>query len=249
MGETELAWNAASILPMLRLARVKPEGMKTVGVFYATREGHTQRIAEHVAADLRVRGIEPKVENLRSPSTTIHLSDYAGVILAASVHIGEHESEMVNFVKQHRSELEAMPTAFLSVTLSEAGAERPGTTPEGHARFAADVAKVVHAFFEETGWQPQFVKPVAGALLYTQYNILVRLVMKQIARKTGASTDTSHDHEYTDWDALDRFVEEFAQALPHDLPGSVSVSKLAAAKIKIEGVSAEGPMPADRLRA
>jgi menaquinone-dependent protoporphyrinogen oxidase len=187
--------------------------MKTVGVFYATREGHTRRIAEHVAADLRVRGIEPKVENLRERAAAIHLPDYAGVILAASVHAGQHESEMVKFVKQHRGELEAMRTAFLSVTLSEAGAERPGTTPEEHARFAADVDQMIDRFFEETGWHPQRVKPVAGALLYTQYNVLIRFIMKRIARKAGGSTDTSRDHEYTDWEALDRFVEEFAEDL------------------------------------
>jgi len=188
--------------------------MKTVGVFFATREGHTQRVAEHVAADLRIRGIEPKLENLRNPSTAVRLADFAGVILAASVHAGEHESEMVKFVKQHRIELEAMPAAFLSVTLSEAGAERPGTTPEEHARFTADVATMIDRFFEETGWHPKRVKPVAGALLYTRYNVLLRFVMKYIARRSGGSTDTSRDHEYTDWEALDHFVEEFARDIP-----------------------------------
>jgi menaquinone-dependent protoporphyrinogen oxidase len=51
---------------------------------------------------------------------------------------------------------------------------------------------------------------VAGAILYTKYNFLLRFVMKQIAKKAGASTETSQDYEYTDWVALDRFVEELA---------------------------------------
>jgi menaquinone-dependent protoporphyrinogen oxidase len=54
------------------------------------------------------------------------------------------------------------------------------------------------------------VKPVAGALLYTHYNFLVRLIMKNIARKAGASTDTSRDYDYTNWPALDKFVDDFA---------------------------------------
>ena len=32
--------------------------------------------------------------------------------------------------------------------------------------------------------------------------------MKLIARKAGASTDTSRDHVYTDWLALDRTIDE-----------------------------------------
>jgi menaquinone-dependent protoporphyrinogen oxidase len=185
--------------------------MKTVGVFYATREGHTQRIAEHVAAELRIHGMEPTVENLRQPSAPIHPSSYAGIILAGSVHKGKHEPELVKFVTQHRDALEAIPTAFLSVTLSEAGVERPNATPEEHATFAADVEKMVDDFFEETGWHTDRVKPVAGALLYTQYNVLIRFIMKRIARKAGAPTDTSRDHEFTDWEALDQFVDEFAK--------------------------------------
>ena len=184
--------------------------MKTVGVLYATREGHTRRIAEHVAADLRVRGLHPEVENLRERAAAINLRDYSGVILAASVHVGEHESEMVKFVKAHRVELEAIPAAFLSITLSEAGAERVDATPLEHAGFVADVEKMIGKFFEETGWHAQRVKPVAGALLYTRYNVLLRFLMKRIARKSGGSTDTSRDHIYTDWQALDQFVDEFA---------------------------------------
>jgi hypothetical protein len=36
--------------------------------------------------------------------------------------------------------------------------------------------------------------------------------MKLIAKQQGGDTDTSHDHEYTDWDDLTRFVEEFVAA-------------------------------------
>lgn len=37
--------------------------------------------------------------------------------------------------------------------------------------------------------------------------------MKLIAKSEGTSTDTSHDHEYTDWAALDRFVGELLDAI------------------------------------
>ena len=186
--------------------------MKPVAVFYATREGQTQRIAEHVAASLRQRGLEATVNDVRT-RPGMKLDQYAAAVIAGSVHAGCHEAELVRFVKEHIHELESLPSAFLSVTLSEAGAERPDATPEEHAKFVADVQKVISRFFENTGWHPKRVKPVAGALLYTKYNFLVRFVMKRIAKASGGSTDTSQDHEYTDWVALDQFVAELTDEI------------------------------------
>jgi len=57
------------------------------------------------------------------------------------------------------------------------------------------------------------VKPIAGALQYSKYSIIVRFIMKRIARQAGAATDTSKDYEYTDWAALTRFIDEFAGEL------------------------------------
>jgi Ca2+-transporting ATPase len=68
------------------------------------------------------------------------------VVLAASVHAGEHESEMVRFVKKHVVQLDHLPTAFLSVTLSEAGAERKDASAQEHAAFEADVNKMLRPF-------------------------------------------------------------------------------------------------------
>src|SRR5215468_7722557 len=101
--------------------------MKAVGVFYATREGQTKRIAEYLQASLHVRGFATDVRNVAN-TATIDLDNYAAVVLAASVHAGRHEREMVRFVKRHLAELGRLPTAFLSVTLSEAGAERATAT-------------------------------------------------------------------------------------------------------------------------
>ena len=185
---------------------------KRVGIFFATREGHTQRVAERVAADLLFLGFDVDLLAVRRP-LPFSLSNYSAAVLAAPVHAGSHEKEMVKFVKQHRRDLERIPTAFLSVTLSEAGAEMPGKTPTEHAQFVQDVARMLGKFFQETGWHPTLVKPVAGALLYRHYNFVVRLIMKSIAKKAGASTDTLRDYDYTDWIALDKFVNDLAAVI------------------------------------
>ena len=111
--------------------------IKPVGVFYATREGQTQRIAEHLAECLRASGFATTMVNVRDERAD--LGQCGAAIVAASVHAGKHEREMVKFVQRHRRELEEMPNAFLSVTLSEAGAEEAERTPAECAQFAAGV--------------------------------------------------------------------------------------------------------------
>jgi menaquinone-dependent protoporphyrinogen oxidase len=76
------------------------------------------------------------------------------------------------------------------------------------ARSAADVQRVVDSFLADTGWHPSKVHAAAGALMYSKYNFLIRFIMRAIARKEGANTDTSQDHEFTDWAALDHVIDE-----------------------------------------
>jgi menaquinone-dependent protoporphyrinogen oxidase len=58
---------------------------------------------------------------------------------------------------------------------------------ERRAQAAADVERWIDAFLAETGWHPAKIKAVAGALLYSKYNFLLRFVMKRISRQAGSS--------------------------------------------------------------
>lgn len=179
-------------------------------VFYATREGHTRRVAGRIADDLRRHGIETDVMNVRE-ITGVNWDLYSAACVAASVHIGTHEPEMVAFVRRHQAQLARLGAAFVSVTLSEAGAEDRRRSDADRRRCADDVKRMIDLFVRKTGWQPSRTLPVAGALAYTKYNMFVRMLMKRIARKEGAPTDTSKDHELTDWPAIDRFVDELVE--------------------------------------
>lgn len=206
--------------------------MKPVLVAFATREGQTRKIAEHIADTIRARGDEAELLDLGSGTRIdLDLTAYAAVLLAASVHLGRHEREMVEFVKAHHDQLEKVPTAFLSVSLSEAGVEDMTATFDSRAKAAIDVKKTLDDFCHQTGLHPSRVWPVAGALMYSEYGALVRFVMRRIARRAGQSTDTTHDHEYTDWKGLHRFVdalmmelEDEAAAPPRDRRYGVATS-------------------------
>jgi menaquinone-dependent protoporphyrinogen oxidase len=188
--------------------------MNPVLILYATREGHTRRIAEHIAATIRARGLRAEVVDAAGVKEPFDLDAYSAALLAGSVHDRKHEPELVAFVKVHRSALAGMPAAFLSVSLAEAIVEAPAASPVLRSAAATGAQELIDKFFEETDWHPAHVKPVAGALAYTRYGAMTRFAMRLTAKLAHIPTDTSHDHELTDWVALDRFVGEFVATIP-----------------------------------
>lgn len=186
--------------------------MKPILVLYATREGHSRRIAEHIAATARADGKPTDIVDAAHIPEGFSLDAYSAAFLTASVHGQRHEKEMVQFVKCHIDELDRIPTAFLSVSLSEAGAEDKKAPQERRARAASDARKMIESFLVETRWRPTEVRAVAGALPYSKYNFLMRFIMKQISRRAAGDTDTSRDYEYTDWAAVDALVEKVSAA-------------------------------------
>jgi menaquinone-dependent protoporphyrinogen oxidase len=178
-----------------------------VAIFFATREGHTCRVAEHIADALHDRGVGVDLYDVREIHAPIDWAAYQSACVAASVHLGRHEPEMIAFVRQHRPELERLAAAFISVTLSQAGAQDVHAPADKRGTAASDVQRMIDQFVTQTGWRPLHVLPVAGALMYRRYNPLIRFVMKRIARKAGAPTDSSRNYDFTDWPAIDQFVE------------------------------------------
>ncbi|HEY6559888.1 MAG TPA: flavodoxin domain-containing protein [Polyangiaceae bacterium] len=186
--------------------------MEKLAVLYATREGQTRRIAEHAASSVRARGWLTDVFDVAELDNEWTANGYAAVLLAASIHAGKHEREMIQFVKRHRTELEGVPSALLSVSLTQANAENPARSAEVRTRAQQDVQRMLDDFYTSTGFRPKRVTAVAGALLYSRYNLLIRHIMKRISKRAGGPTDTSCDYELTNWAALDQFIAEFVGA-------------------------------------
>ncbi len=186
--------------------------MKTIAMFFATREGQTRRIANYISQKLHDLGHDVEIIDLANPMG-IQLEHYDGAILAASVHMWRHEPEMAKFVRANRLKLATMPTAFLSVSLCEAGAEDPSLDSIVQLRAKMDAAWLRDSFFAATRWHPDMAESVAGALRYSQYRPVGRLIMQQIARLYGRPTDTSKDHELTNWERLDDIATRFSKLL------------------------------------
>jgi len=174
--------------------------MPRILIVFGTTDGHTARIASAIGDAVSDAGDTASVFAL--PMEVPDPGRYDAVIVAASVHRGLFQRPVAKWVLAHAQRLNAMPTAFVSVSL--------GILQHDPA-VRAEVESIVTRFLDGTGWRPTARLGVAGALLYTHYSWLTRLVMRRIARKAGGDTDTTRDYVYTDWAALRHFVDGFAR--------------------------------------
>jgi menaquinone-dependent protoporphyrinogen oxidase len=195
--------------------------MKRALVVYATREGHTRKIADHVAVTMRARGREVDVIDAAAPPPALSLARYRLVVLAASLHMGKHEREMIAFARSHHGDLARVPTALLSVSLSEATVEDPTRPQTARAEAAKAIKSTIDRFLGETELHPTWIVPIAGALPYSAYGWVTRLVMRHISKMEGGPTDTSRDYEMTDWVSLDKFVDGMLESLAQAPEGTL----------------------------
>jgi menaquinone-dependent protoporphyrinogen oxidase len=175
--------------------------MASVLLVYASSEGQTAKVASFVASELRDSGHRVDVERADDLPADLAVGDYDGILVGASVHMGKHQKPVRRFVEDNVDALTTVPSGFFSLSLSAASED------EGSREAAAEMAD---DFLDAVGWEPDSLALIPGALKYSEYGFLKRLVLREIARREGGDTDTSQDHEYTDWDSVTAFAEEFA---------------------------------------
>lgn len=185
--------------------------MTRILIVYGSHFGQTRKIAEVLARRLRERGYSVQLAdaadlNVPAPEA------YDVVVIGSRVETGRHSSEVRRYITRHLDELREIPTAFFSVSTAASQANA-GWDPSGY----------IEALFSETDWRAARAAALAGALPYRKYNWFLRFIMKRIARSAGHPTDTSRDHELTDWAKVDAFADEIAELAPADVS---SVSKL-----------------------
>lgn len=178
--------------------------MTNVLIVYGSGEGQTAKVAEFTAEHIRGRGHQVTVLKGKRLPRDFAIDQYGAVIVAASVRKSKYQRYIVRFVKKYYARLDSVPSAFVSVSMA---AVRIGD-PKGSI-----LQQWLGRFINETSWNPAHYASFAGALMYRKYNFITRIVMKKIAQKSGLTTDTSRNHEFTDWDAVGRFADEFADAL------------------------------------
>jgi menaquinone-dependent protoporphyrinogen oxidase len=183
-------------------------------VLYGSTYGQTQRVAARIAEEVEREGHSVDlVWGYQSPDG-LKPSQYDGIVIAASVLMGRHQPYIREFVRRNAEQLNAMPSAFVSVCGAASG-----DPPRAQS--------YIDRFLLETGWwRPTVTRSFSGAVAYTRYSPLLRWWLKRISRSQGLPTDTSRDWDFTEWEQVERFARQFAatvsKAPRHSMARSVA---------------------------
>ncbi|MEI7556020.1 flavodoxin domain-containing protein [Candidatus Chlorohelix sp.] len=173
-------------------------------IVYGTGEGQTTKIAERIAEVVQGKGHVVEVVRGNELPSNLNLANYHFILVGASIHSGKHQPYIVKFVKSNLDLLSSKPSAFFSVSVSAVSKV---------SRLYAVAEKYLDRFQTETGWKPANTILIGGALQYTKYNIINKVLLRIITRNSLGPTDIKRDYEYTDWEQVTKFAESLVPLL------------------------------------
>ncbi len=166
-------------------------------ILYSSRDGQTRAIASYIANKLQGILSCDVIDLLQAEG--VELDQYQQILIGASVRYGHFQPALRRFIKCHAEQLNKMPSAFFAVNLTARKPEKRSPQTNVYTR----------KFLLSSPWQPKQCAVFAGALRYPRYRWLDRVMIRFIMKMTGGETDTSKEVEYTDWQQVDRFTQEF----------------------------------------
>lgn len=173
--------------------------MKTL-MLYTTHERQTEKIMQYIQIQLGSAFDCDLIE--LTNNTQINLSDYEAVIIGTSIRYGFYSKLIKQFIDNNTQQLNHMKNAFFGVNLI---ARKPNkNTPETNL--------YTRKFLTKIKWQPTLKAVFAGALFYPQYNFFDRNMIRFIMWLGNGETDVSKPIiEYTDWNKVNSFAQQFKQ--------------------------------------
>jgi menaquinone-dependent protoporphyrinogen oxidase len=175
-------------------------------LYYATRDGQSRRIAQHISRRLAETEIHAPAHDLAmvqpAPSD---LAAAAVVVLVAAVRYGRHLPEADRFLAVYRSLHPPPPLALASVNLTARKSAK--TTVTGNIYLRKVIAR--HHLV------PAVAVALAGRLDYQRYGWLDRQIIRFIMLLTGGPTDPNTCIEYTSWRAVDDFAVRIIELMRH----------------------------------
>lgn len=159
-------------------------------LIYSSVDGHTLKICNKLVEHFHKNNQNLDLYSINDFNEV--LSNYDKLIIGSSIRYGNHNKEIIDFIKTHRNELDTIKTAFFSVNLVARKEEK--CTPETNP--------YVIKFFKNIDWNPNIVEVFAGKLDYKKYSFFDRIMIQFIMRITKGPTNTNAKIEYTNWDRV-----------------------------------------------
>lgn len=178
--------------------------MARVLIAYESKFGQTEKISKFILDRLLSQGHSVDLLNI-SKGETADIKRYDGIIVGAGIYGSRYPDKISRFVKSNSDILNKKVAVFFSVCLT--------VMQQTDKKVQRDIEKIENKFFQKTGWSPTKHPVFAGALNYSKYNWIIKQMMRLISRAGGGETDVSRDYEYTNWNDVVRFSDDFSRSL------------------------------------
>ncbi|HKJ07289.1 MAG TPA: flavodoxin domain-containing protein, partial [Flavobacteriaceae bacterium] len=86
-----------------------------IGLLYATVDGHTTKIANHMQKVFKENG--KQLHTYKIDMFNEDISSFNTLIIGSSIRYGVHDKELIAFIEENKKELDKIKTAFFSVNL------------------------------------------------------------------------------------------------------------------------------------
>ena len=168
-------------------------------IIYSSTDGHTKTICERISNFLDNKD-EIKLTSLDEVEK-FDLSEFARIIIGASIRYGKHSDKLYRFIKINKEVLDKKQGIFFSVNVVARKLEKntPNTNP------------YIKKFLKISSWRPKKLAVFAGRVDYPNYNFFDKYIIKFIMFITKGPTDTSQSYEFTDWSKVDNFAKEIRE--------------------------------------
>ena len=165
-------------------------------VAYATRAGSTAEVADFIGKTLAKSGAAVDVRPVKKVKS---LNGYTAVVAGSGIRAGRVYSEITGFVKDHKAELNTIPTVFFVVNMT-----MKDDTPENRA--------IVNAYLDPLRAEvtPVDVGLFAGTMKYDRLGFFARFAVTRMVK--------TPEGDFRDWNA----IEAWTNALAPKLQGGTS---------------------------
>ncbi|KFZ36164.1 protoporphyrinogen oxidase [Shewanella mangrovi] len=172
--------------------------MANILLLYSTVDGQTQRICDVIAEQCSQHNTQVCAIDQVSEAQ-LHWADK--VMIGASIRYGKYRPQLLQFVNRYKALLDGKSNGFFCVN---AVARKPNkNTP--------DTNMYMQKFLKLSLWQPKLLGVFAGRIVYQQYGFWDRNIIRFIMWLTKGPTDVNQTYEFTDWDRVRQFANEFVQ--------------------------------------
>lgn len=174
--------------------------MMRVAILYGSDEHQTEKIANYIADILVTYHHQPFCLNMKYLPNVFNLQGYDRIMIGASIHTGQYQRYVIDWIHCNKHVLRTIPNAFFSVSMVASQ-----TTLEAQQ----EIQRYIQTFIQETEWQPDLIESFAGALRFEEYSFFKKLLVKRLMNQKGIDVDVDQNIEFTDWERVSDFTTIF----------------------------------------